>query len=605
MSEVTYVQPFDDNFTTALLPELILVAGLFALIIIPNLGKATFRVPGTQIRLPYFLGGERYSLISNPRLPSWIAVTTLVLAFVEVMMAFESGLQRYMIVSELLPTTINGVTTGDVLVNGGSHILPSGSKELLLINGFSRLFEMIFFGAISLAAIASMNRLQSFDSSDRSTNALYNNRRQADFYILLLTTAMGMAIVALAQDLFVLFLGLELASFSSYVLVAFHKESKEGTEGGMKYFIVGSVASGIGLYGLSMLYLWAGTLQLGELSVAFDAAMAPQGTPALPLIALGFILVGFGFKVSAAPFHFAAPDAYAGASSPVAGILATASKAMGIVGLTRMLLIVASPESNDGSAIWLVALGILSVVTMTWGNIAALGSDNPKRMLAYSSVAHAGYMLAGLTAIGAWNWDPTLAGHGGDGAIMVMTAILFHLVVLVCFKLGAFLVLSILESEGEVSKMSSLRGLSKREPLLAVSMFIFMISLAGVPPMSGFMSKLLMIMGIVKVAIGNMGDAISNGDILSIGDAHWVWWLALIMVLNSAISMFYYLRVIVTMYFHEPEGDRQGPLPSGWQVRAAIFACVVTSVFFGINADGLIELCEMAAKSLNYSWGSQ
>ena len=582
MSEVlttVNVELFDANFTTALCPELILVAGFFALMVIPNLGKATFRIPGTQIRVPYFLGGERYSLFSNPRLPSWIATTTLILAFVSVLMSFDGGLQRYMVVS--------------------------GSKELLLINGFSRLFEMIFFGALALAAIASMNRLQAFDASDRSTNALYNNRRQADFYILLLTTGMGMAIVALAQDMFVLFLGLELASFSSYVLVAFHKESKEGTEGGMKYFIVGSVASGIGLYGLSMLYLWAGSLQLGELSVAFDAAMSPQGSPALPLIALGFVLVGFGFKVSAAPFHFAAPDAYAGASSPVAGILATASKAMGIVGLTRMLLIVASPESSDGSAIWLVALGILSVVTMTWGNIAALGSDNPKRMLAYSSVAHAGYMLAGLTAIGAWNWDPRLAGHGGDAAIMVMTAILFHLVVLVCFKLGAFLVLSVLETEGEVSQMSNLRGLAKREPLLAVSMFIFMISLAGVPPMSGFMSKLLVIMGIVKVAIGDMGDAISNGDLLSIGDAHWVWWLALIMVLNSAISMFYYLRVVVTMYFHEPEGTRQGPLPNGWQVRTAIFACVVASVFFGINADALINLCEMAANSLNYSWASQ
>ena len=573
------VELFDANFTTALCPELILVAGLFALMVIPNLGKATFRIPGTQIRVPYFLGGERYSLFSNPRLPSWIAATTLILAFVSVLMSFDGGLQRYMVVS--------------------------GSKELLLINGFSRLFEMIFFGALALAAIASMNRLQSFDASDRSTNALYNNRRQADFYILLLTSGMGMAIVALAQDMFVLFLGLELASFSSYVLVAFHKESKEGTEGGMKYFIVGSVASGIGLYGLSMLYLWAGSLQLGELSVAFAAAMSPQGSPALPLIALGFVLVGFGFKVSAAPFHFAAPDAYAGANSPVAGILATASKAMGIIGLIRMLLIVASPESSDGSAIWLVALGILSVVTMTWGNIAALGSDNPKRMLAYSSVAHAGYMLAGLTAIGAWNWDPTLAGHGGEAAVMIMTAILFHLVVLVCFKLGAFLVLSVLESEGDVSKMSDLRGFAKREPLLAVSMFIFMISLAGVPPMSGFMSKLLVIMGIVKVAIGDMGSAISDGGIFSIGDAHWVWWLALIMVLNSAISMFYYLRVVVTMYFHEPEGTRQGPLPNGWQVRTAIFACVVASVFFGINADALINLCEMAANSLNYGWASQ
>ena len=573
------VELFDANFTTALCPELILVAGLFALMVIPNLGKATFRIPGTQIRVPYFLGGERYSLFSNPRLPSWIAATTFVLAFGSVLMSFDGGLQRYMVVS--------------------------GSKELLLINGFSRLFELIFFGALALAAIASMNRLQSFDASDRSTNALYNNRRQADFYILLLTSGMGMAIVALAQDMFVLFLGLELASFSSYVLVAFHKESKEGTEGGMKYFIVGSVASGVGLYGLSMLYLWAGSLQLGELSIAFTEAMSPQGSPALPLIGLGFVLVGFGFKVSAAPFHFAAPDAYAGANSPVAGILATASKAMGIVGLIRMLLIVASPESSDGSAIWLVALGILSVVTMTWGNIAALGSDNPKRMLAYSSVAHAGYMLAGLTAIGAWNWDPTLAGHGGDAAIMIMTAILFHLVVLVCFKLGAFLVLSVLESEGDVSKMSDLRGFAKREPLLAVSMFIFMISLAGVPPMSGFMSKLLVIMGIVKVAIGDMGSAISDGGIFSIGDAHWVWWLALIMVLNSAISMFYYLRVVVTMYFHEPEGTRQGPLPNGWQVRTAIFACVVASVFFGINADALINLCEMAANSLNYGWASQ
>jgi len=573
------VELFDANFTTALCPELILVAGLFALMVIPNLGKATFRIPGTQIRVPYFLGGERYSLFSNPRLPSWIAATTFVLAFGSVLMSFDGGLQRYMVVS--------------------------GSKELLLINGFSRLFELIFFGALALAAIASMNRLQSFDASDRSTNALYNNRRQADFYILLLTSGMGMAIVALAQDMFVLFLGLELASFSSYVLVAFHKESKEGTEGGMKYFIVGSVASGVGLYGLSMLYLWAGSLQLGELSIAFTEAMSPQGSPALPLIGLGFVLVGFGFKVSAAPFHFAAPDAYAGANSPVAGILATASKAMGIVGLIRMLLIVASPESSDGSAIWLVALGILSVVTMTWGNIAALGSDNPKRMLAYSSVAHAGYMLAGLTAIGAWNWDPTLAGHGGEAAVMIMTAILFHLVVLVCFKLGAFLVLSVLESEGDVSKMSDLRGFAKREPLLAVSMFIFMISLAGVPPMSGFMSKLLVIMGIVKVAIGDMGSAISDGGLFSIGDAHWVWWLALIMVLNSAISMFYYLRVVVTMYFHEPEGTRQGPLPNGWQVRTAIFACVVASVFFGINADALINLCEMAANSLNYGWASQ
>ena len=207
---------------------------------------------------------------------------------------------------------------------------------------------------------------------------------------MMLTCGLGMSVVALAQDLFVLFIGLELASFSTYVLVAFMKESKAGSEAGMKYFIVGSVASGVGLYGLSMLYLWAGSLQFSVLAEAF----AVSGTEALPLIGIGFVLVGFGFKVSAAPFHFAAPDAYAGASSPVAGVLATASKAMGMVGLIRMLLIVAAPESSEGSAVWLVCIGALAALTMTWGNIAALGSTNPKRMLAYSSVAHAGYMLA-------------------------------------------------------------------------------------------------------------------------------------------------------------------------------------------------------------------
>ena len=146
-------------------------------------------------------------------------------------------------------------------------------------------------------------------------------------------------------------------------------------------------------------------------------------------------------------------------------------------------------------------------------------------MLAYSSVAHAGYMLAALTAVGAWNWDSTVSGDASAAAVAVMTALLLHLVVLVAFKLGAFLVLSILESDGGASRLSSLGGLAKREPLLAVAMFIFMISLAGVPPMAGFLSKLLVIMGIVRVAVGDMGAEIADGGMYAIGDLHWVWWL--------------------------------------------------------------------------------
>jgi proton-translocating NADH-quinone oxidoreductase chain N len=362
----------------------------------------------------------------------------------------------------------------------------------------------------------------------------------------------------------------------------------------MKYVIVGAVASGVALYGLSLLYLWSGSLQFTELSAAF----ASNGMEALPLIALGMLLVGFGFKVSAAPFHFAAPDAYAGATSPVAGVLATASKAMGVLGLLRLLFVIASPEATDGSAVWLVALGVLAVVTMTWGNLAALGSTNPKRMLAYSSVAHAGYMMAAITAIGALNWEDGHIDLSNDAALVVVTALIFHLTVLVCFKLGAFLVLSLLESEKGGHTLESLGGLAKREPFLAAAMFIFMMSLAGVPPLSGFVSKLLVIMGIVKVALL---DVTVNSD-LAFGDIHWVWYLALLMVINSAISVFYYLRVGLVMFFHEPEEGREGPLPKGSPVRMAIVACLITTVYFGVGAGPLLALCESAANALVGAW---
>ena len=562
-------QAFSSEFYSALLPEFLLFAGLLALILIPNLGKGTFRIPGTQIRLPWLLGGQRFSWTSNPQLPAWIATITLTGAFVAVADSLNGGVETLSVVSSDADT----------------------AKELLMVNGFSRVFELIFFGALALASFASMNRLRVEGVGGKLTeDQLYNNRRQADFYILMLTCGLGMSVVALSQDLFVLFIGLELASFSTYVLVAFLKESKAGAEAGMKYFIVGSVASGVGLYGLSMLYLWAGSLQFEVLATAF----ATSGTEPLPLIGIGFVLVGFGFKVSSAPFHFAAPDAYAGASSPVAGVLATASKAMGMVGLIRMLLIVAAPEASEGSAVWLVCLGALAALTMTWGNLAALGSTNPKRMLAYSSVAHAGYMLAGLTAVGAWTWDPSFAGSEGEAALLVMTALMFHLLVLVAFKLGAFLVLSILESDGDASRLSSLGGLARREPLLAFAMFIFMISLAGVPPMAGFLSKLMVIMGIVNVGVGNSASSLS--------DFHWVWWLAFLMVINSAISVFYYLRVAVVMFFEEPEEGREGPLPSGWQVRTSILICVLATVLIGIFGDSLLEMCRTAAESLTTDW---
>ena len=557
---------FTDGFFSSLAPELVLFIGLILVILIPNLGNSTFRIPSTGIRVPWFLGGKRFSLTADPRIPGYLTSLTLAASFVLIVLSQASEASIVLIQSD-------------------------SGMDLLKIDGFSRLFEMLFIGAILAASLASLDRLPSKKGETDDADTLYNNRRQVDFYILLLTTAIGMSIVALAQDLFILFIGLELASLSTYVLVAFQKESKSGSEAGVKYFIVGSVASGVGLYGLSLLYLWAGSLQFDVLSAAWDS-----GASALALVGLGMVLVGFGFKVSAVPFHFAAPDAYAGASSTVAGLLATASKAMGMLGLIRLLVVIAIPDGAEGSAVWLITLAVVSAITMTWGNIAALGSNNPKRMLAYSSVAHAGYMLAALTAVGSWRWGHVAAPVGFAEAIL--GAIVFHLVVLVAFKMGAFLVLALLEMEGGASRLSSLAGLGRREPLLAACMFIFMLSLAGVPPLAGFLSKFLLIAGIVKMSIGDLSTTIAQDGALSLGSLHWIWWFALLIFINSAISLFYYLRVVVVMFFDEAEEGRKKPLPKGFFIRATIWGCAIATILFGIGGDTLVRLCFTAVENL-------
>jgi len=555
---------FSTEFWRAFAPEMVLVVGLITVFILPNLGNSKFRIPLTKVQVPWFFGGRRFKLTGSPALPGMLGTATLFIAV---------GMMVIEVIDGKMETTT--VTSGDIV--------------LLQIDAFSRFFEIIFLAAILLASMASLDRVPAHTFEGKKTlEEMYDNRRQADLYILMLTTALGMCMVALAQDLFVLFVGLELASLATYVLVAFHKESKAGAEAGVKYFIVGSVASGVGLYGLSLLYLEFGSLQLSTLSASWSDGSI------LATIALGLVLVGFGFKVSAAPFHFAAPDAYAGANSPVAGILATASKAMGMIGLIRVLLVVALPDTQtDGSAIWLYALATLSVVTMTWGNLAALGSTNPKRMLAYSSVAHAGYMMAALTAVGAWHWGHVEAP--ADYAEAIVAAILFHLFVLVAFKLGAFLVLGLLEMEGGASRLSALSGLARRDPLIGTAMFIFMLALAGVPPLAGFMSKFLIVAAIVSTSIGDqwMGGSISFSDL------HWIWWLALAMFLNSAISVFYYLRIGVIMFLEVPEEGRRKPLPYGASIRMAIWICLVATVVLGLSSDTLIEMCYRAAESLN------
>ena len=552
---------------SSMMPELIMLIGLIAIVVVPNLGDAKFRLPLTSVRVPVLLGGSRFNLTNDPRMPNRISNLTFSIAL----------LSSLLLISES-PSEVGGI---------------------LLVDSFSRLFSTMFLGALLLVSIATTHRLpaktnalipkdsDSEDVFDRKISILIDNRRQVDFYILLIMVGLGMTMMTMATNLFMLIVCIELASLSTYVLVAFHKEDGTGGEAGAKYFIVGSVASAIGIYGMSLLYLWSGSL---DLEVLRQSWLSMDGVDPFAAFGIGMMLVAFGFKVSAAPFHLAAPDAYSGAASQVSGLLATASKAMGFLALFRVLVMITVPDGSE--AIWMIALGIFAIVTMTWGNLAALTSENPKRMLAYSSVAHAGYMLAAIAVVGS-------GISSVDQNAIILTAVSFHLFVLVLFKLGAFLVLALLETEGKGHEIQHLYGLGKRDPLIAGSMFLFVLSLAGVPPLSGFLSKLLMINGIVSTSAST--GSLSSVDIVSWAESvDPLFWLAAAIVLNSALSLFYYLRIGLVMFFEEPSTEKS--LRAAPSLRMAIFACALLTVLCGIGpvSEWLLDTVSSAIDSLMY-----
>ena len=542
----------------AMAPEMAIMVGILFAILVPNLGDAKARIPLTSFKFPILWGGTRFEITSDPRAPGIISTASLAVACILSLYAIESSDGK----------TISGV---------------------MEITGFGRFMSMVFTAALAITAAASIYRIPSTkitvddakDADERTTLSLMDNRRQVDLHILLMMVALGMSLMALSTNLFFLIVCLELASMASYVLVGFHKESRIGGEAGAKYFIVGSIASATGIYGMSLLYLWAGSLDFAGLSASW-AAM--DTLDPLAGIGVGLMLVAFGFKVSAAPFHLAAPDAYSGTNAPIAGMLATASKAMGFVAMMRVLVGFAAP--NEAVTAWAPALGVLAIITMTWGNLAALSSENPKRMLAYSSVAHAGYMLAALAALGSGLADSNTQD-------LLQMAIVFHLSVLVLFKMGAFLVLTLLEIEGTGKSISDMNGLARRDPIVASSMFVFMLSLAGIPPLSGFLSKFLMINGLVTTTTDTGAVTATNAmSWLQSVDPYFL--LALAIVLNSALSLFYYLRIGLLMFFEEPVTD--SPLPKAPLLRVAILVSMVLTVLFGLGpaSEWLLSLVETA-----------
>ncbi len=371
-----------------------------------------------------------------------------------------------------------------------------------------------------------------------------------EYYVLLLASVAGMIVMTTATDLIVIFLGLELLSLPLYILAAFYRNDKNSLEAGMKYFLLGAFSSAFFLYGIALVYGAIGTTSLRQMEAVF---LLRGSNPDLLLIGAGLLLVGFAFKVALVPFHWWTPDVYDGAPTTITAYMSVATKAAAFGAFFRAFSLALPAPSFD----WRVALSVIAVLTMTLGNIAALLQTSLKRMLAYSSIAHAGYIMIALIA----------TGERG------VSNVLFYLLAYTVTNLGAFgAIIALGDGQRERESVFDLAGAAKDHPLIAVALTICMLSLAGFPPFAGFVGKFLIFSG-----------AVENGRA----------WLAVVAVLNSLVSVYFYLRPVVQMYMNEPA--------AGWgKVRVSPFAavalalCVAAVIALGLFPSRVMDLAPVA-----------
>jgi NADH-quinone oxidoreductase subunit N len=374
-----------------------------------------------------------------------------------------------------------------------------------------------------------------------------------EFYALVLFGAAGMIMVAHADHLLALLIGIETMSLAAYVLTGSWRRSARSSEGALKYFLMGAFATGFLVYGMALVYGLTG----GELSYAGIAAKAKDAS-ASPLFLVGFyfILATFVFKVAAVPFHFWAPDAYEGAPTPATGFMAAGVKAAAFVGLVRLLGTVFGGSALSPSETgWVPVISLIAIVTMTYGNLAAIRQDNIKRMMAYSSVAHAGYLLVGVAAVGL-------------GVPDAQASVLFYLAAYTFTTLGTFGVIAWVGRRGDERLfVDDWAGLATARPALALAMTVFLLSLGGVPPTGGFFGKFYL-----------FRSAMERPELYA---------LVIAGVLNSVISMYYYLRVVVAMYFRDPVRAHQ-PF-EGASMRLALVVSALAVVLLGVMPSTVVE----------------
>ena len=481
-------------------------------------------------------------------MPAGLSINDFYYVLPEIILTF--GALVLLVVDVMLPKrdgdgVIFGVAIATLLATAAAVLSFAGvnttaSAGLLAIDGFATFFKLIFILSAVMTVLMSWSYLR------------VEGVRAGEYCFLILCATLGMMFMASGVDLITLFIGLETMAIAFYILAGFLKPSQRSNEAAVKYFLLGAFSLGLLLYGMSLLYGATGTTSLDGIATA----LAGGERSLILLLALILIGAGMGFKIAAVPFHMWAPDVYEGAPTPVTAFLSVGSKAASFAMLLRIFFVGLPFLVSD----WQTLFWVLAALTMTVGNIAAITQTNTKRMLAYSSIAHAGYVLVGVVS----------------GTERGIAATLVYLWVYLFMQLGAFAIISMLRRQDVVGdELKDLSGLYFRKPFAAIAMLIFMLSLGGLPPTAGFMGKVWV-----------FGAAIDQGFV----------WLAVIGVVNSAISLYYYYRVIVFMWLKEETlGSDIEMSPA---MATVLGIAVVGSILFGIFPDMLFDHAQIASEVL-------
>ena len=458
-----------------------------------------------------------------------LAISALLLPAVQFIGKRRTATWAFALVLTVISMIVNGIMLTDNFVGDAMGLYEYNAYTGLMI----LLFQIVLFLAVLVS-----------NASTETTRI-----HVGAYYALLTGATIGMMFVAGSSDLLTIFVGVELTSISSYALVTMKRKDGRAAEAGVKYVIIGGMSTALTIYGISMLYGLTGTTDISAIAETTQLT----GMNWMFAIALICMIAGYGFKIAAVPFHMWAPDVYEGAASPISMFLATGSKKMGLGVFFQIFLVM------------FVAGSAIAAFTMTVGNIVAIAQNNIKRMLAYSSIAQAGYILIVMAVMSEY----------------ALSAGLFHMFTHVFMKGGAFLIVGALICAGIGEKISDYKGLAKRAPFMAAAMMLFLFSLAGIPPLAGFTSKFFLF----SSAIGGVDGVTSQ----------WVW-LAFIAILNSAISLYYYARVVKAMYIEKGPSTEKIKVPKIFTVAIAI--CVIFVIVLGVYPQLIFDFCETAAAAL-------